>query len=74
MATFGNMNDAPRRLDPTTDPASAALILGCQPRQVGPCVRCLGLTARYGDRAQPICPACRAEQQSGAAGVDRMRS
>ncbi|MFF9135591.1 hypothetical protein ACF1AY_38415 [Streptomyces sp. NPDC014776] len=40
------MNDAPRRIDPTTDRATAALILGCRPSQVGYCARCQGLTVR----------------------------
>ncbi|GGX24008.1 hypothetical protein GCM10010341_51510 [Streptomyces noursei] len=51
--------DAPRRLDPAMDPASAAIILGCEPRRVGPCVRYHGLTVRYGGpKAQTVCPYC----------------
>ncbi|WP_370418969.1 hypothetical protein AB8O64_10965 [Streptomyces sp. QH1-20] len=57
------MGDTPRRLDPRMDRASAAIVLGCEPRQVGPCVRCRGLTVRYGKQAQPICPACQAKQK-----------
>ncbi|MGW9025946.1 hypothetical protein ACWGQ5_17420 [Streptomyces sp. NPDC055722] len=50
----------PRRIDPTTDPASAALMLGCTPAQIGPCARCQGLTCRYGRDAQVACPHCQA--------------
>ncbi|WP_030372427.1 hypothetical protein [Streptomyces rimosus] len=64
------MNDAPRRLPPDMDRASAAMILGCQPRQVGFCVRCRGLTVRYGAHAKLICPWCHwketATQKNGA--------
>lgn len=47
------------------DRASAAVVLRCEPRQVGPCVRCRGLTVRYGQQAQPICPACTCERSRG---------
>ncbi|MFD5589335.1 hypothetical protein ACFWII_36800 [Streptomyces sp. NPDC127063] len=57
------MNGMPRRIDPSTDRATAALILGCSPSQVGYCSRCQGLTVRYGSHAQVICPACRAAEQ-----------
>ncbi|MGV9892123.1 hypothetical protein [Streptomyces sp. NPDC003395] len=57
------MSDAPRRIDPTTDRATAALLLGCRPSQVGYCAHCQGLTVRYGSQAQVICPACRAAGQ-----------
>lgn len=57
------MSDARRRIDPVTDRATAALILGCWPDQVGYCARCQGLTVRYGSNAQVICPACRASGQ-----------
>ncbi|RLU86216.1 hypothetical protein CTZ27_24880 [Streptomyces griseocarneus] len=57
------MSGTPRRLDPSMDRASAAIVLGCTPRQVGPCARCRGLTVRYGQQAQPICPACKAEEK-----------
>ncbi|MFI1201662.1 hypothetical protein ACH4VR_19785 [Streptomyces sp. NPDC020883] len=59
------MNDTktPGRLDPkTTDATAAAIILGCSTQDIGPCVRCQGLTARYGRQAQSICPACRAKE------------
>ncbi|MFF9819858.1 hypothetical protein [Streptomyces sp. NPDC014006] len=58
------MNDAPRRIDPRTDRATAALLLGCRPSQVGYCARCQGLTVRYGPHALVVCPACRASEQT----------
>ncbi|WP_128382270.1 hypothetical protein [Streptomyces cavernae] len=58
------MNDSVRRIDPSTDPASAAIMLGCQPQQIGPCARCQGLTVRYGSNAQLISPACCAKDQT----------
>ncbi|KUJ39922.1 hypothetical protein AB0N87_23185 [Streptomyces sp. NPDC093228] len=54
------MDEAPRRIDPTTDRVSAALVLGCSPEQIGPCTRCQGLTCRYGRNARLVCPHCRA--------------
>ncbi|MEV5478512.1 hypothetical protein AB0L66_40255 [Streptomyces sp. NPDC052207] len=54
------MDEAPRRIDPTTDRVSAALVLGCSPEQIGPCTCCQGLTRRYGRNAQLVCPHCRA--------------
>ncbi|MFF0481929.1 hypothetical protein [Streptomyces sp. NPDC004435] len=65
------MSDTPRRLDPTTDASSAAIILGCEPSRVGPCARCRGLTIRYGGgipRAMPVCPACQAESEASGTG------
>ncbi|MGW1275540.1 hypothetical protein ACWD4V_01095 [Streptomyces tsukubensis] len=58
------MDVLPRRLEPTMDPGSAAIILGCEPRQIGPCARCQGLTVRYGVRAEPVCRACRAAERA----------
>ncbi|MEV8388872.1 MULTISPECIES: hypothetical protein [unclassified Streptomyces] len=52
----------PRRLAPTMDRTSAAIILGCAPQQIGPCARCQGLTVRYGSKAEPVCRACRAAE------------
>ncbi|MFF3878988.1 hypothetical protein [Streptomyces sp. NPDC001978] len=46
------MDEVPRRIAPTTDRVSAALMLGCLPAQIGPCARCQGLTCRYGRNAQ----------------------
>ncbi|MEU6381682.1 hypothetical protein [Streptomyces sp. NPDC046909] len=60
------MNDSVRRIDPSTDPGSAAAMLGCTPSQIGPCVRCQGLTVRYGSNTQPICPACRTRDERPA--------
>ncbi|MFD7763623.1 hypothetical protein [Streptomyces microflavus] len=62
------MSDSvPQRVPLTTPATSAALILGCSPHQVGPCVRaCGGLTARYGGPASPICPACQSERPAAA--------
>ncbi|MFD3815169.1 hypothetical protein ACFWRZ_08885 [Streptomyces rubiginosohelvolus] len=58
------MSDAaPQRVPQTTPTASAALLLGCSPNQVGPCARaCGGLTIRYGAHANPVCPACQHEK------------
>ncbi|GAA2591600.1 hypothetical protein GCM10010304_40680 [Streptomyces roseoviolaceus] len=53
------MDEMPRRIDPSMDRASAALLLGCLPQEVGFCPRCQGLTRRYGPKAQVPCPACR---------------
>ncbi|MEV7977032.1 hypothetical protein [Streptomyces sp. NPDC086519] len=50
------MDDQLARIDPTTDPSTAAVILRCMPNQVGPCPRCQGLTARCGPNAQVVCP------------------
>ncbi|MGW2938892.1 hypothetical protein ACWDA7_45760 [Streptomyces sp. NPDC001156] len=59
------MDEQPARIDPTTDRAAAALLLGCSPNQVGYCTRCQGLTARYGPNAQGVCPHCQTvERQS----------
>lgn len=58
--TFGHMDEMPQRIDPRTDRATAALLLGCTPAEVGYCPRCQGLTRRYGSKAQVLCPACRA--------------
>ncbi|MFB6700217.1 hypothetical protein [Streptomyces rubiginosohelvolus] len=62
-------DNAPRRIPLDTPASSAALVLGCSPHQVGPCVRaCGGLTARYGGPASPICPACQYERPASATG------
>lgn len=63
---FGCMDEAPRRIDPTADRVSAALMLGCSPEQVGPCSRCQGLTCRYGRDAQLVCLTCRASEERAA--------
>ncbi|MER6683698.1 MULTISPECIES: hypothetical protein [Streptomyces] len=52
----------PQRIDPSTDRAAAAVLLGCAPNQVGYCARCQGLTRRYGPTAQVVCAACRAAE------------
>ncbi|MGW3209092.1 hypothetical protein [Streptomyces sp. NPDC001135] len=60
--TFGYMHEVPRRIGPSTDRATAALMLGCSPNQVGYCARCQGPTQRYGNNAQLACRACRAAE------------
>jgi hypothetical protein len=57
------MDEEPARIDPTTDRAAAALILGCSPNQVGYCARCQGLTVRYGSTAQVVCFYCQARER-----------
>ncbi|GGY97545.1 hypothetical protein ACWDE9_24330 [Streptomyces olivaceoviridis] len=57
----------PRRIDPSTDRAAAAVLLGCTPNQVGYCARCQGLTRRYGPTAQVVCAACRAAEAAPSA-------
>ncbi|MGW7427025.1 hypothetical protein ACWGJB_44840 [Streptomyces sp. NPDC054813] len=52
------MSDPVRRIDPTTDAGTAAILPGCTQAQIGPCPRCQGLTIRYGTSAQVISPAC----------------
>ncbi|MFJ8787730.1 hypothetical protein [Streptomyces sp. NPDC102462] len=54
------MEQAPERIDPSTDRVAAAILLGCAPHEVGYCPRCQGLTHRYGHNAQVLCPACTA--------------
>ncbi|GHF20285.1 hypothetical protein GCM10014715_88560 [Streptomyces spiralis] len=72
---FGHMAEVPRRIDPITDRATTALILGCRPDQVGYCPSCQGLTCRYGPTTQAICPSCRAaEQNTGTAPSRRGRA
>ncbi|MEU6465647.1 hypothetical protein [Streptomyces sp. NPDC046976] len=56
------MEEKSRRIDPATDRAAAAHLLGCAPDQVGYCPRCQGLTHRYGHGARVICAACRAAE------------
>ncbi|MFF5404312.1 hypothetical protein ACFY8K_18300 [Streptomyces misionensis] len=60
------MEEMPRRIDPATDRTAAAHLLGCRPDEVGYCPRCQGLTHRYGRRARPVCPACRAAEAQPA--------
>ncbi|MGJ5830135.1 hypothetical protein [Streptomyces ossamyceticus] len=60
------MEEMPRRIDPSTDRATAALLLGCPPEQVGSCPRCQGLTQRFGPRARVLCAACRAADPTAA--------
>ncbi|WP_107466558.1 hypothetical protein [Streptomyces sp. MA5143a] len=60
------MEEMPRRIDPSSDRATAALLLGCPPGQVGSCPRCQGLTRRYGPRARVLCAACRAADRADA--------
>lgn len=49
-----HVNGMPRRIDPSTDRATAAVMLGCSPDEVGYCPRCQGLTRRYGRNAQRV--------------------
>ncbi|MGW1163574.1 hypothetical protein ACWD48_36415 [Streptomyces sp. NPDC002519] len=57
------MDEQPARIDPTTDRATAAIVLRCSPNQVGYCARCQGLTVRYGSNAQVVCAYCRAKER-----------
>ncbi|WP_136104660.1 hypothetical protein [Streptomyces sp. S816] len=65
------MDGTPRRIDPATDRAAAAHLLGCSPAQVGYCPRCQGLSRRYGPGAEVICRVCRAAEASSADGPAR---
>ncbi|MGW2938277.1 hypothetical protein ACWDA7_42345 [Streptomyces sp. NPDC001156] len=58
------MDEVPRRIDPTTDRVSAALLLGCTPAQIGPRARCQGLTCQYGRGAKLLCPHCQAVERA----------
>jgi hypothetical protein len=41
------------------DRLTLAGLLGCTPRQLGPCARCRAVTVRYGDGGNPLCRTCR---------------
>lgn len=52
--TFDRMKGMPRRIEPTTDRTTAALILGCSTDGVGYCPRCWGFTCRTAEGADHL--------------------